>query len=152
MSPLHHGSVLTQRLHWLQQWAQGADGAALLSIAHADVDAVARLGAAALVGQQWPRALKIFAALCALQPESMTHRLHLACVQRAMGQNAALRDSLDLLVDSAHDDDKALVAEALRMRAQLRVAQDDRAGARGDLAAARQLDVSSANAHAVDPR
>jgi hypothetical protein len=129
--------VEQQRLQWLQQWADGADGAALLQLSPADVDAVARLGAAALVGKQLPRAHKIFEGLCALQPAVMTHRLHLACVHAAMGNHAAARANLDIVVD-ANPSDTRLLSEALHMRAELR-AKDDREGARADLGAARKV-------------
>jgi hypothetical protein len=111
-----------------------------------DVDAIARVGAAALAGGRFALAEQVFAALAALDPRTPVHRLHLALARQGRGDVdgaiAAVSDQLTLC--AAGDDED--VARGLLLRAEL-LGRTDRTAALADLGAARAL--SSAAARAV---
>lgn len=119
----------------------GESLAALAGVAPSDVDALARVGASALVAGRAELACKVFRGLSALEPAVPAHRLHLAAAERAHGNLAAALSALDsVIADTAADD--AVKVHALLLRAEL-VARTDRAAAKGDLARAKDLAASS---------
>ena len=110
--------------------------AALAGVAPGDVDALARVGASALVSGRAELACTVFRGLCALEPEVAEHQLHLAAAARAGGDEAAALGALDRAVALGNDD--AVTVAALLLRAEL-VAKHDREAAKADLGQARAL-------------
>lgn len=107
----------------------------------ADVDAIARVGAAALQGGRFAQAVQVFTALTALEPNEKVHALHLALALHGGGDVAGAVAALGRVVDAAHDDEDS--ARALLLRAEL-TGRSDAAAARGDLARARALTAPAA--------
>ena len=126
-----------------------ADGSTALrdvgGLSAGDVDAIARVGAAALQGARYGLAEQVFAALAALEPDAPVHLFHLALARQGNGDVdgaiAAVTQQLDACVGDDDDD----VARALLLRAELR-GRTDRALALADLTAARALSSSAARA------
>jgi hypothetical protein len=119
---------------------------ALAGVAAGDVDAIARVGASALLTGRAALAQKVFAGLAALEPAVGRHRLFLAEAHKLAGDSAGARATLDALIDDAAADEATLV-HALVARATLRSA--DRDGARSDLSRAKVLAEGSAEARAA---
>jgi Tfp pilus assembly protein PilF len=126
--------VQANRVAWLTEVVDGKSLAAALSISAADVDAVARLGAAALAAGRVDRAEQVFSALVALEPHQAAHRFHLAVVLHHAHRDDEARSHLDVVI--VGDATGMIKAEALQLRAQIRAAKD-RIGALRDLADAR---------------
>lgn len=115
----------------------GESLAALAGVEATDVEALARVGASALVAGRAELACKVFRGLSALEPAVAAHRLHLAAAERAQGNLAGALAALDsVIADTAAED--GVKVHALLLRAEL-VARTDRAAAKGDLARARDL-------------
>lgn len=117
--------------------------AALAGIASGDVEAIARIGASALVTGRTELACTVFRGLCALEPTVAAHHLHLAAAARAHGDEASAFAALDRAVALGNDD--AVTVHALLMRAEL-VARTDREAAKLDLGRARGLAARSPEA------
>lgn len=113
-----------------------------------DVDAIARVGASALQGGRFELAVKVFAALVALEPQQALHQLHQAVAQQKAGHRDDAIASLTEFLDSDLPKALADVAQALLLRAEL-VGTKDKAAAARDLGAARALASRSAEARRV---
>jgi hypothetical protein len=110
-----------------------------------DVDAIARVGAAALQGGRYALAEQVFDALVALEPDVPLHLFHLALARQGRGDidGAVVAVTAQLQACAGVDDDD--VARALLLRAELR-GRADRDQALADLAAARDLTSPAARA------
>ena len=111
----------------------------------ADVDAIARVGAAALQGGRFGLAEQVFSALAALDPRAPVHLLHLALARQGKGDFAGAVDACTTLLDRCAGVDDDDVARALLLRAELR-GRTDRDGALADLSVARALNSPSSRA------
>jgi tetratricopeptide (TPR) repeat protein len=113
-----------------------------------DVDAIARVGAAALTGGRYQQAEQVFFALTALEPDQPLHWLHVAVARQGRGDVDGAVAALGALLQQSDDDEAGEEdrARALLLRAEL-TGRRDAAAARADLAAARAL--SSAGAKKV---
>lgn len=110
-----------------------------------DVDAIARVGAAALVGGRFAPAEQVFVALTALEPDVPAHWLHVALARQGRGDVDGAVAACTALLRAVSDADCEDAARALLLRAELcgRTKPDD---ARADLAAARALPSPAARA------
>jgi tetratricopeptide (TPR) repeat protein len=115
----------------------GLDLRQLSGLGGADVEAIARLGAAALAGNRPADAATIFGALEALDPSNAQHSFHRAYAEAAAGQRARAIAACDRFLEVGED--AASPADTVRALL-LRAGQRDSADARliaSDLAAAR---------------
>ncbi len=117
----------------------------------ADIDAIARVGAAALQSQRFDVARTVFTGLVALDPANAQHLLHLGAVEQAAGCSAAAVDALTRFIDADVAKSGGDVARALLMRAEL-LGLSDKKSAEVDFAAARALAERSPSARAVVTR
>lgn len=101
-----------------------------------DLDAIARVGAAALTGGRFEQAEQVFSALAALDPGAVVHWLHVAVARQGKGDVKGAVDACARVVDAGVDDEDT--ARALLLRAEL-LGRTDRAGAGRDLATARAM-------------
>jgi tetratricopeptide (TPR) repeat protein len=113
-----------------------------------DLDAVARVGAAALEGKRFDVARTVFRGLAAIDPRNAQHLLHLGAVEHAAGNVDDAIDALTRFLDADLARDAGDVARALLLRAELFGARD-KIAARNDLAAAHELARTSTAARAV---
>ena len=126
-----------------------ADGTVALrdvgGLSAADIFAIARQGAAAMQGGRFSQAADVFAALVALEPDELAHRVHLALARQGQGEGAVAIAVLDELLARAGSADGEHVARALLLRAELTGAADRPAALR-DLAKALSLTSTAAQA------
>ncbi|HEY4223649.1 MAG TPA: hypothetical protein VGO62_19970 [Myxococcota bacterium] len=123
------------------------DGSVALSggLAAGDVDAIARVGAAALAGSRFDVARTVFTGLAALEPKNARHLLHLGAVEHAAGQRDAALAALTRFLDADLARSSADIAQALLLRAEV-FGASDKAAAGLDLAAAKALAARSSEA------
>ena len=129
-----------------------ADGRVALKdvamLAPGDIDAIARVGAAALQGKRFDVARTVFAGLAALDAKNAIHLLHLGAVEHAAGRLEEAVDALSRFIDVDLHKSGADVARALLLRAEILGGVDKRRAAL-DLTAARALAARSPEARAV---
>ena len=101
----------------------------------ADVDAIARVGAAALQGGRFAQAEQVFVALTALDPAQKVHWLHVAVARHGKGDVDGAVAALGNVIGNGDDED---AARALLLRAEL-TGRTDASAARNDLGRARAL-------------
>ena len=84
----------------------------------ADVDAIARVGAASLQAGRFEQAERVFVALSALEPDVRVHALHVALARQGKGDVDGAVTALAPLLAAGHDDDED-VGRGLLLRAEL---------------------------------
>ncbi len=143
---------LVDREHFLENVATGRTALRDVGgLGAGDVDAIARVGAAALQGGRFAQAEQVFVALAALEPDVPAHWLHVAVARQGRGDvDGAVVACASLLHKTASrsgDDDEAQVdrARAFLLRAEL-CGRSNADQARADLAAARALTSPAARA------
>src|ERR1041385_7170219 len=88
-------------------------------LGRADIDAIARIGAASLAGNRFDVARTVFAGLIALDPKEPQHLLHLGAVEQAAGRIPEAITALTEFIDADLNKAAGDVVRALIMRAEL---------------------------------
>jgi hypothetical protein len=118
----------------------------LAGIPSSDVEAIARVGASALISGRHELARQVFEGLIALEPERADFRLCLAIAWQKDDEAKAV-DVLHALL-ARTDVDDATQVRALLLRAEL-TAKHDKLSARSDLGRAHELAKTSPDARAA---
>ncbi|MDP2342337.1 MAG: hypothetical protein Q8O67_15385 [Deltaproteobacteria bacterium] len=135
---------LAQRQSFLSGVAEGRTALRDVGgLGAADVDAIARVGAASLQAGRFEQAEQVFVALSALEPDVSVHALHIALARQGKGDVAGAIEALSQMLRSQTADDGSFVddedvARALLLRAEL-CGRTNREQALQDLTSARAL-------------